>query len=152
MAKTSVVILCLCLWHACHFRSDLVSQKGDSTEVSRLFYNKQLIVVVAGQVVDSSARKQLQGKVEADGWQVWLPDGSGLALGDACFKGCSKGFEGLSHINGRNSPCPAPALPPIQAQSSSSCVNRHAFQLPVCKQRLLSRPSMGGSMLKLGWR
>lgn len=138
---------------ACRCCRDLVSKEGDSTEVSRLFYDKQLIVVVAGQVVDSRARKQLQGKVEADGWQVWLPDGSGLALGDACFEGCGgEGFEGPSHMTGRNTPSSAPAMPPIHARPSFSCANRQAFQLPGCTQRLPSRPSMGGSTLKLGWR
>ena len=138
---------------------ELVSKEGDSTEISRLFYNKQLIVVVTGQVVDNRARKQLQEKVQADGWQVWLPDGSGLALGDACFEDCREGFEGppISQegppMRGRNSPSSAPAaMPPIQARPSFVHANRQTFRLPGCTQRLPSCPSRGGCTLKLGWR
>lgn len=131
----------------------LVRNEGDSTQLSRLFYDKKLIVVVAGQVIDSLARKELLGKV-ADGWRVWLPDGSGLALGDACFEGYGKGLEGTSSIHegiGRKSLPTATALPTRIALNRAS---RQIFQLlPGRRVQHLSLPrlSMGGT-LKLGWK
>ena len=137
---------------SCRCRRDIVSREGDSTEVSRLFYDKQMLVVVAGQVVDSRAREELREKVEADKWQVWLPDGTGLALGDACFKGCGEGFEGQSHMIGRISYSSASAMPSVHTQPSFSSANKQAIRLPGRTQRLSSRTSMRGSTLKLGWR
>ena len=146
---------------ACRCRRDWVRNEGDSTAFSRLFYAKQLIVVVAGQVIDSQARKRLQEKVEADGWRVWLPDGSGLELGDACFGGaCGEGLEGSRiHMKmmGRSSlpSSAATAVTPCHARADfSRTMNRQAFQLPGRRVQCLpsSRLSMGGSTLKLGWR
>ena len=67
---------------ACRCRRDLVSKEGDSTEVSRLFYDKQLIVAVAGQVVDggSSCKRRWKSMGGRSGCPT---DASGLALGDA---------------------------------------------------------------------
>ena len=132
-------------------RSDLAHDEGDSTELSRLFHDKKLNVVVVGQVIDSQARNELRWKVVDEGWRVWLPDSSGLALGDACFEDYGEGLEGPSHMKiGRESLPPASALP---TRPSYKLASRQAFQLPGRVQRLpASRLSMGGSTLKLGWK
>ena len=130
---------------------DLVLKEGDSTQVSRLFYNKKLIVVVVGQMIDSQARNELLDKVMTDGWRIWLPDGSGLALGDACFECCDEELRGTQgHVEvGRKSLHTTTALP--ARRLSFNLARSQVFRLPgrVQQQPLLQQLSMGG---KLGWK
>ena len=110
-------------------------EKGDSAELSQIFNDKRLIVVVAGQVVDRNARAMLQEKV-AEGWRVWLPDGSGLALGDACFQ--AGGHETVIGQVAR-SQTSASALPTTRP----SVMNLHSHRLHLPLRQVSWRTGIG---------
>ena len=87
-------------------------------------------------MIDSQACNELLDKVMTDGWRVWLPDGSGLALGDARFECCDEDLRGTQgHVEvGRKSLHTATALP--ARQPSLNRASKQVIRLPGRVQHL----------------